>query len=278
MQEVVCYNCQGTDSDPYAVENGFNLVKCRYCGLLYVNPRPAEEEIDEALRYGMHKGEQTLKTTGWYHPERVSEYVQTLGSIFPDGFPAGIKSWLDIGCGHGEFLAAIRQFGGDRVSALGIEPNRHKQMAARKRGLNVKFFDLASHNAKYDAISILNVFSHLPDPPTTLGQWLCLLKPGGILILQTGDTANLTAEMHYRPFYLPDHLSFASEAIVTSILSGLGLRVETVHKYPFIRPSAAAFVRETIKLAWPSKSSKIRYLFRSREYVTDMYVLARAGT
>lgn len=276
MQSVDCYNCRDNNSEPYAVENGFHLVKCRDCGLLYVNPRPEEDEIEEALRFGMHKGEQTLETTGWYHPERVSEYIQTLRSVFPGGLPNDIHTWLDIGCGQGEFLTAIQEFAGDRVTAVGIEPNKHKQLAARKRGLNVQFFDLSNHQGKYDAVSVLNVFSHLPDPPTTLRQWKSLVKPGGILLLQTGDTANLTAEVHYRPFYLPDHLSFASEAIVSVILSNLGLRIEAVKKFPFIRPSAIALLRETVKLFWPKKSSKIRYLFRSRKYITDMYVLARA--
>lgn len=77
------------------------------------------------------------------------------------------------------------------------------------------------------------------------------------------------------PFYLPDHLRFASENIVCDLLDRLGFEILAVRKYPFVRPTFASFARESVKLFWPGKVSKLRYVIQHRQYITDMYVFAR---
>jgi len=58
---------------------------------------------------------------------------------------------------------ALRQFASEHIEAFGIEPNVRKQQSAKKRGLNVRFIDLRTHESQYDVISLLYVYSHLPD-------------------------------------------------------------------------------------------------------------------
>ena len=123
---------------------------------------------------------------------------------------------------------AIQKYSSQNIEIQGTEPNIHKQESAKQRGLNVDYFDLESHKKKYDVISMLNVYSHLPDPPKFLESLKNLLNSRGELILETGDTASLSAKDHYRPFYLPDHLSFASESIVVNILESLNFEILNV--------------------------------------------------
>ena len=52
MIDVTCYQCGSNESRAYAEENGFRLVKCDRCGLLYVSPRPSDAEISEGMRTG----------------------------------------------------------------------------------------------------------------------------------------------------------------------------------------------------------------------------------
>jgi 2-polyprenyl-3-methyl-5-hydroxy-6-metoxy-1,4-benzoquinol methylase len=275
MENVPCYNCGGNNSIAYARENGFSLGRCTSCGLLYVNPRPSIEEVDQAHKLGQHGGAELIQTTGYYDFSKKTSYIKTLKEIFGDGSILKGKRWLDIGCGYGEFLKALKEFSLDGVIVRGIEPNGRKAAAARKSGLNVEYFDLIEHREKYDYISILNVYSHLPDPPTMIGEWKNLLLPGGQLILETGDTADMTIEQHPRPFYLPDHLSFASEKIVTNILQRAGFDVMGVYKYPEVRETPIAIVREMLKALIPGKKSKLwQVITRDMKYI-DMYVHAR---
>lgn len=275
MEDVLCYNCGSGKATDFARENGFTLAKCAGCGLLYVNPRPNAEEIDQAHKLGQHRGTDLIQTTGYYDFSKVSSYIQTLKQVFGDGSVLKGKKWLDIGCGYGEFLEALNKFSSNGVIAKGVEPNMKKSAAARKNGLDVGYFDLAEHEEKYDYLSILNVYSHLPDPPKIIAEWKKLLLPGGHLILETGDTANLSNVEHPKPFYLPDHLSFASEKIVTNILEKSGFEVLGVYKYPEVRETPMAIFREVLKALIPGKKSKLWRVIRHDMKYIDMYVHAR---
>ncbi|MCE5212460.1 MAG: class I SAM-dependent methyltransferase [Deltaproteobacteria bacterium] len=225
-----CYNCESEQHKFYAQENGFQLVKCDKCGLLFVNNRPNDDEITQAHMQGKHRGINDFSVTGSYNSKKIPQYLHILKDLFSDDLKA--KTWLDIGCGHGEFITAVQTYSKNRIDVKGTDPNVHKQKSAQMRGLNVSYFDIDSHKERYDIISMLNVYSHLPNPPTFLKSLKKLLYPGSELILETGDTADFKAQDHYRPFYLPDHLSFASERIVVDILEKLGFEIVCIKKYP----------------------------------------------
>ncbi len=44
-QIVSCYNCKSGESSLYDIENGFRYVKCKGCGLVYLEQLPDEKEI-----------------------------------------------------------------------------------------------------------------------------------------------------------------------------------------------------------------------------------------
>jgi SAM-dependent methyltransferase len=275
METVSCYNCGAADSAHFATENGYDLRKCTQCGLLYVNPRPGDAEIEQAHKLGEHKGAKKLGTTGYYDFSKVSAYCRTLGDLFGDGGELRGKRWLDIGCGYGEFMLALKKFSRNQIDVRGVEPNEHKTASARRQGLNVSDFDLDQHSGTYDYISLLNVYSHLPDPPKALAGWKHLLKPDGALVMETGDTADMSSEAHPTPYYLPDHLSFASESIVRGVLEKAGFDIVQVQKYPEVRETPAAMIREALKLIVPGKHSRIFRVLRGDVKRMDMYVLAR---
>lgn len=280
MIDAACYSCNSTQNALYATENGFNLIKCAGCGLLYVNPRPNEDEIDEGVKIGAHRGDKTLNSTGRYLGTKVAIYRKILQEIYGNALPNRKTTWLDVGCGHGELLVALRKLWGDNVDARGIEPNRFKVAAARRRGLNVGYFDLASHDNRYDIISLLNVYSHLPNPREFLRLVKQRLAPLGELLLETGDTAHLPADQHPRPFLLPDQLSFTSAEILSNMLKDVGFEIISINKYPDLklRFIMATLPKEFVKLALPKKRSQLSSLyswFRVSKYRTDMWIRAK---
>lgn len=272
MIPVTCYYCSSAAYDPYAEENGYQLVKCRGCGLLYVNPRPSDEVISQAHQYGEHTNKK-LYVIGQYDPTILPKYNRVLSELYGDDLHARPRTWLDIGCGWGEWIEAVRTYSKGQVAIMGTEPNPVKRESAHKRGLKVDYFDLDSHTQKYDAISLLNVYSHLTNPKAILGRWKALLHPGGELVLETGDSAHLSSKEHYRPFYLPDHLSFASESIVCGLLEEIGFEIVGVRKYQVYRRSPMRFLKEIVKWVLPNRQSSLFHLFRN--YPNDMFIRAR---
>ncbi len=239
LESIVCYVCGAGENTPWAEENGFRAVRCSGCGLVYVNPRPSRASISQAAQSGLHEGEALLDETGQRAPGKVSHYRKRLHALFdPEPLSARPNArWLDLGCGFGEFLEALQLEGQGRIAAVGSEPNERKAAAAQLRGLNVGFRDLALESRDYDFVSMLNVFSHLPDPPEFLRQLRGLLRPGGEVVLQTGNWAELERSAIQDQLHLPDHLSFASERIVSRLLEEAGFSVLRRLRYPMFRPS-----------------------------------------
>ena len=268
-----CYYCGSEQYTFYAEENGYNLVKCSVCGLLFIENRPSDSEISQSQKQGIHSGSKSINTTGRYWPEKTTWYLKVLDDLF-DGEFGNKNTWLDVGCGYGELMKAIQTYN-SKVIVKGTEPNVHKQESARKRGLDVSYFDLDSHDKKYDVVSLLNVYSHLPNPQEFLNSIKKILEPNGELILETGDTADLAAKDHHRPFLLPDHLSFVSEKIMVGLLERLGFEILSIKKYPIVRFNFVTIAKEFVKAILPNYPypSKLKYYFTNSR--TDMFIRAR---
>lgn len=82
-------------------------------------------------------------------------------------------------------------------------------------------------------------------------------------------------EKHYRPFNLPDHLSFVSEPILKNILERCGFEVTRVVKYPYMNWTWKKFALTFAKFPLNPKQSPLPRYFRYRGYRTDMFMLAR---
>lgn len=233
---VNCYNCGSEDAAHYDTENGYHYVKCNNCGLVYLNPQPSGEEISESHKTGEHRGETTINVTGKYQKKKVGTYLNVLKDFYPKGLPIADKEtskWLDIGCGFGEFLEALTIFGKEQLYVKGSEPNQYKINSCLQRGLDVSFVDLQQQTTQYDFISLLNVYSHLPDPPAFIEILKKHLKKGGELLLQTGHSAHLPAQYHHKPYFAPDHISFANQEIVEDILKRAGFSILQTNIYRF---------------------------------------------
>ena len=278
MVEVNCYHCESDQSTPYDSENGFHIVKCSGCGMLYLNPRPGQDEIDAATKSGMHRGDELLEVMTEFKQFLKDIYLKNLNDFnYADLFSQGKKvDWLDIGCGHGEFVQALNELGGENINILGLEPNEKKREGAIKRGLNVDFFDTTLHDGTYDVISALNVYSHLPNPSEDIAQWCSMLNEGGELFLQTGDSADLEQKHHHRPYSLPDHLSFTSRRLLIELLEKIGMEVIQVEGYrmgQFPRFTPVELVKECIRFFHPGHTATFHFFPTHPN--RDMYIRAR---
>lgn len=230
--KVICYKCEIDDAKFYDRENGFTYVQCNKCSLIYLNPRPILKELTSAHKTGMHRGEKTLNVTSKHDKSKIQSYIKILHDFFPSNLRdlSQNTSWLDIGCGNGEFMEAIKKING-KIKIKGLEPNQFKIQSCIKRELDVSWVDIEAHQKKYDYISLLNVYSHLPNPKEYIKKIKKNLKPRGELFIQTGHSSHLSPSIHHKPYYAPDHLSFANQSIVEEILEKNGFEIKLTRIY-----------------------------------------------
>ncbi|MFC7301533.1 methyltransferase domain-containing protein [Cognatiluteimonas weifangensis] len=115
---------------------------------------------------------------------------------------------LDLGCGRGEWLEVLREHG---LAGRGVDSNRVFIDLCAGRGLDVIEGDVIEimrslPDGSVGAITGMHIAEHLPFEVLIelLDQSRRLLKPGGLLALETPNPENIQVATHY--FYMdPTH-------------------------------------------------------------------------
>lgn len=170
-----------------------------------------------------HRGSRELIKTrlGVYKP-----FVTPLLDVFHDA-PA-----VDLGCGRGEWLEVLRDIG---FSGIGVDLDEEMLNAAKLNNLEVELADAVEYlkhqpDDFFSIVSAFHVAEHLPfDALQALVQEsLRVLKPGGLLILETPNPENVTVgansfyldPTHERPLpqellsFLPEYYGFARTGVL----------------------------------------------------------------
>ena len=236
---VACPNCGADDPRDWAVELGFSAVKCGGCGLVYVSPRLRDDLISDAVRSGVHGEEaQGLVVTARRDGRKVERYRSLFSTMFADLWqrPGGV-SWLDVGAGYGEVLEAVRLLAPSGSKIRGLEPMHHKAEAARGRGLEIEEAYLGAQHGPVDVISVVDVFSHIPDFNAFLANVRAALAPAGELFMETGNIAELERREEFADeLGLPDHLVFAGEPQIRQYLARGGFDVVAIERHRIDTP------------------------------------------
>lgn len=234
IEHIACPFCGSRQAIPWAEERGFTAVRCADCRFVYCNPRPALALIDSAVRTGSHGPEaRGLKVTSRRIDAKVRRYRRVFAEMFDDLWHRGEPiAWLDVGAGYGEVIEAVTALApaGSRIE--GLEPMGPKASQARARGLTITEDYLRPDHAKVDVVSIVDVFSHIPDFGEFLATVRQVLKPGGELYVETGNLADLERRDEFPgELGLPDHLVFAGEKHLLGYLERFGFEVVCIRRW-----------------------------------------------
>jgi hypothetical protein len=263
VERVDCPLCHADKPHPWGLENGFDCVRCTACGLLYVNPRPVADHIDRAVQLGVHADEVLqMNVVGRRVASKVQSYRAVVKRQFPDLCTSGKPiRWLDVGAGFGEFVEALAEVMPRGSMCEGIEPMLPKSQEAQRRGLPVRAVYMQDLKERYDVLSLIDVFSHIPDFHAFLKDAKALLNPRGEIFLKTGNAADLQSRSQFPgPLTLPDHLVFGGESHVRRFLDEAGfevvdLRADRVDGVAYsIRNLAKWFLGRPVYLSLPYTS------------------------
>ena len=192
-EHIACLLCGASETTPWGSENGWIAVKCRNCGLVYVNPRPREIEISKANQLGEHRtAAGVLQVVHNRDAGKPAYHRKVLIRLFADLLARDEPvRWLDVGAGFGEVVEVLQALLPRGSVVEGIEPMRAKATNARKRGLPINSRLLSELPDRYHVISLINVFSHLANPRAFLGEVADHLLPRGELLIETGNGGDL---------------------------------------------------------------------------------------
>lgn len=123
--------------------------------------------------------------------------------------------WLDYGCGSGGFVSYLRAQG---IDAWGFDQGRAVERLPESFPL-LREADLAARSGSFDVVSAIEVIEHIPDPIAALRQIRRLMKPGGVLLLTTGNAEPFRKELTTWRYVIPEiHISiFEPKALALAL-------------------------------------------------------------
>jgi 2-polyprenyl-3-methyl-5-hydroxy-6-metoxy-1,4-benzoquinol methylase len=209
----------------------FQVVRCEECGLVFVNPRLPEAENDSLYNEAYFRGEgfdcsvdYVMLDNGAERREESDGILQKI-RLLTRGRDVRV---LDVGCGTGGFLRALRGAGYQRVT--GLELSSYAADVARKlAGVPVVTGNLVSADlgdAQFDVINATEVIEHVRDPHAFFAKVRALLAPGGVFIYSTGNERGGFARVLGKrwPYVQPEgHLFYFSPATMRRYFDQVGL-------------------------------------------------------
>ncbi len=207
-------------------------------------PQPigSEQLLDMAREHTVHKYdslyaefEDVLRGTREEIKARQEVYLPFLKS---HGIGSPALPLLDLGCGRGEWLELLGEHG---LQAVGVDRNDAMVERCKSFGLTVVQDDALPYlsalpDASLGAVTSFHMVEHMPFDValTMIDESLRVLKPGGILILETPNPHNMLVGSHN--FYLdPTHHKPLPSQMLRFFVEARGFcdaHVLDLHPYP----------------------------------------------
>lgn len=302
LTKLVCPFCRTKNPRVRYQYDNCAIVKCQKCGLMWLHPRPEQNQIyeiyndmtyysneeffsdDRSKIYGyVDYLAERLNKQYWYKRiiEKTKKKLQKSKDM--DGLN---PSWLDVGCGLG-FLMDMAFDLGFRVS--GVEFSQSAIRYINSKYTFPVYYGMLSEiefTEKYDVISMFDVIEHLLDPISDLKKMRTMITDDGFLLIQTMDSESLVSRLLGKKLEdfrrIREHLYFFSRDSLKSILDDCGWEVTEMRSIGQTFQVAALVDRISIYSKTLSKFLRFiiypKWLLEANIYVnpgTKMMVYAR---
>lgn len=220
MIKINCIICGRYNTTIFWEKDGFSYSACPDCGLIYVNPRPSPEKLQNYYNrdYRVDRRRYLGRKKKWFDIMKILKKYRENGSI------------LEIGCSYGLFLKSAEEKGFD---VKGIEVSGDAaEYAVKNYGVDVEHGDLneilEKSGESFDIICMWHTIEHINRPDHILLQLRRLLKDDGIVALTTPNIRSLPAKkmgVFWEWVNPPRHLFLFSVETITRLLQQQGYEV-----------------------------------------------------
>ena len=229
MKPRACPVCGQADAAPLFSKDGYGMVRCTACSAVFVGEDPAGIDFDALYGQAYYTGGSDAVFADYVGQEAARRAHARRKLAVLRHLPPRIARQgrlLDVGCAAGFFLAEARA----HYDVQGVELSTWSSAYARERlGLPVHTGTLqqaALPSNHFDVVTLWDVIEHVPDPVPLLQDAARVLKPGGRLVLTTGDWGSRYAERRGAQWHLmtpPWHLTMFSRATLALAAQRAGL-------------------------------------------------------
>lgn len=225
QQTAQCTIC-ASNSTLYMTQGEHPIYVCESCGHMFALPvgdDHVEDVYGDDYFFGGGDGypnyleeQQLLVKRGHYYAKKLNKY----------GTPGRI---LDVGCAAGFLLKGFSDHGWE---GTGIEPNPAMvEFGKQELALDLRQGTLETFQDQepFDLVSMIQVIAHLNDVPGAFKVLQQIIKPGGLLLVETWNQQSYTARMlgqYWHEYCPPSVLNWFTPQRLSGYLSDYGFTLE----------------------------------------------------
>lgn len=215
--ESSCENCGCDSLENFDVDEGNQFLYCPECLLYQKQSRPPYEHYENEYHHQYATRREKKILTGMTRLAALTKYLD-----------ADQPSILDVGCSVGASVEAGVRMG---WRSAGVDVSQAAVNYCCEQGLDCR--KISDHRLPYDdnsfdIVTSWHVIEHVDCAATTLAEWYRVVKPGGILVLETPDSQCLKARRlgaGYRSFWPFDHLYTFTRSNMSEFLERTGFEI-----------------------------------------------------
>ncbi len=182
-EQKYCEFCgEGSKGEFYSRGSNYSVLRCGSCSLLWADP--LTDENYQNMINSDYFGEKIYLSKERGQKERFRSQIEKVLRLYGSSVPENEIKILDIGSGLGFFLDVCGEMNlyceGCDINEKAV--NYSNRVKNRTRlGTADSYYD----DNSFDIIFALNLIEHIPHPKEFISQCSRILKPGGLMILET---------------------------------------------------------------------------------------------
>lgn len=258
----------------------FDYGRCVECGSWVLDPRPAPDEI--GAYYGGYYQDDEVALTRKAYAETPADRSEGIDRLRADAVRKALAKLkapldgetraLDVGCGSGGFLRALRAEAGVHVEGVDFNP-RCAALADELHGVTVATGELAEQrypDGAFDVVTSWHCLEHTYDPADELAEMARITRPGGWLVLEVPTPSIWARVFRGRWLFLqaPTHLYHLRRPALVALLEAAGWRPERIE-----RPWAPTEFAGSVVMALGLRGFAPRLMFGTRGLAAHLWRL-----
>lgn len=212
-----CQLCGANNLERFEVPEKLLLWYCRGCDLYQNGQLPEDSAYEAEYHSGYERNRDSKLKTASIRLNRIAPLVK-----------AAKPRLLDVGCSVGCVIEAANKRNWEGV---GVDVSHDAVNSCNDRNLTSHHSNgvhLPFEDNSFDVVTAWHVIEHVQDVRETLAEWRRVLRPGGVLAMETPDGSSPKVRIKgadYRKFWAAEHTYTFSPKNLEQFVSEAGFQL-----------------------------------------------------
>ncbi len=302
MEFIDCILCNTNDTRLLVKKNSFNVVQCKGCDLVYLNPRLNGTELADLYNLTQDSNVESISISqkdAEHDKHKIKKFKIAIRLL--KKHKKDIQNIFDLGCSTGIFLGMVAKegwtpYGSDVNSNLvNINRKRFNDNIRLQIGDSIDFPD-----RHFDVVTLFDSIEHMPNPITTLKEVARVVKDDGFVVISTPNIEGLFPRLTYvilgktigvweHPTP-PGHVFQFSLKTLKMVLKKAGLEIVVSENFEIYMPYTVGELENSIinalrmnnknngdsnRESWPNGITKLDHKKKSLNFLSKLKKLPR---